>query len=69
MAERTTHPGHPVKSQTIASDKQSALGNGGVTKGTGNAVRVTSSELNLGTGKYGSRTAGSRSDHYDWRKG
>jgi hypothetical protein len=69
MAQPKINPGHPVTKQTIPSDRQAAGGVGSVTKGTGTGVKVTSRELNLGEGKYGSKTAGSRVDHYDWRKG
>jgi hypothetical protein len=64
---RPINPGHPVSKQTILSDGLAAGGVGAVRKGEGAGVKVTSRELNLGEGRYGSKTAGSRSDRKDWK--
>jgi hypothetical protein len=68
MAQPKINPGHPVTKQTIPSDRLSATGRGADRKGTGATLRVTSDELNHGTGKYGGKVAGHAADKYDWKK-
>jgi hypothetical protein len=58
-------PGHPIVKTSIPSDRLSATGRGSVTKGTGATLRVTSDELNHGTGKYGGKVAGRKADRYE----
>jgi hypothetical protein len=63
---RPVNPAHPVKRTSIPSDSRSATGR----QSMGGTLNVRSRELNLGTGRYGSKTAGSKSDCYDfdWKK-
>lgn len=65
MAQPKINPGHPVKRTSIPSDSRSATGRSSM----GGTLTVTSRELNHGEGKYGSKTAGSKADCYDWKKG